>query len=186
MSAPKPDDGAEKTATDKPKSKKKLVIIAVALLLVLGGAGGYMALGKKKPADEHAEAEHEEVKTYERVKLETFIVNLSQSGNFLKTSIVLEFDPKAIAEAPGAHGAAAGGGHGESGGAAALPGILGEREPIIRDAIIRVLSSKKGDEVLTATGKDALKEELVEAINESIGLDTAPASGVYFNEFIVQ
>ena len=60
------------------------------------------------------------------------------------------------------------------------------REPMMRDAVIRVLSSKKAVDVLSPEGKEKLKEELVEAINEAIGLEEGPVVNVYFTEFIIQ
>jgi flagellar FliL protein len=67
-----------------------------------------------------------------------------------------------------------------------LPEVLADREAIIRDAIIRVLSSKSKEQVLSTEGKEILKEELVEAINDASGLDEPPVVAVYFTEFIVQ
>ncbi len=64
--------------------------------------------------------------------------------------------------------------------------MMAGREPMIRDAIIRVLSSKTTDDLLNTEGKERLKEELIEAINEAIALDEGPAVGVYFTEFIIQ
>jgi flagellar basal body-associated protein FliL len=40
--------------------------------------------------------------------------------------------------------------------------------------------------VLTADGKERLKEELLETINEAIALDEAPVQQIYFAEFIIQ
>lgn len=179
----------EGEAAPAPKGKKKLIIIiAVVLLLLVGGGGGFMLMGGDKPKDEKAEEAHEEEKHYAHAKLDPFIVNLAQSGSFLKIALLIEYDP-ALVEGQGGEGG--GGGHGGGGGGgggapAGLPGVLGLREPMIRDSIIRVLSSKKGEEVLTVQGKDQLKEELVEAINEAVGLEEHPVVAVYFTEFIVQ
>ena len=63
---------------------------------------------------------------------------------------------------------------------------IAERLPMIKDAVIKVLSSKKAEEVLSADGKEHLKEELIEAINEAIGLEEGPVTGIYFEDFIVQ
>ena len=60
------------------------------------------------------------------------------------------------------------------------------REPMLRDAVIKILSQKKSSEVLSIDGKEKLKEELIEAINESIALEEGPVQQVYFTEFIIQ
>jgi flagellar protein FliL len=57
---------------------------------------------------------------------------------------------------------------------------------MIKGAIIAVLSSKKASELLTRTGKETLKDELIEAINEALGLDESPVVNIYFKEFIIQ
>ena len=170
----------------KPKGKKKLFIIIGFVLLLLGaGVPAYLFLGKGKAKDK-AEEHVEEPKHYLVAKLDTLVVNLAQSGNFLKVSLLLEYDPEALV-VKGEHGAvhAASGGHGaakEEG----LPGKLGEREPMIKDAVIRVLSSKKGEEVLSSEGKETLKEELIDSLNEAVGTEEPAIVQVYFTEFLVQ
>lgn len=56
--------------------------------------------------------------------------------------------------------------------------------PIIRDAIIDVLSTRHAEELLTTEGKQKLKDDLIKALN------TRPAGSnvreIYFNEFLVQ
>ena len=178
-------------ATDAaPKGKKKLLIIIVAVVLLAGGAGAFFMLGGKK-ADEKGEEHVEEKPPDLRLaKLEPFIVNLSESKSFLRCTLLLEYDANILATLGGA---AEGGGHsggeggGEGGGAGdALPAILKPKEPILRDALLRVMSSKKIDDVLTVDGKDRLKSEIIEAANTALGFDEAPITNVYFTEFVVQ
>jgi flagellar FliL protein len=92
-------------------------------------------------------------------------------------------------------GHGSGGGHGYGGGAAgggappdptALPEVMLAREPMVRDAIIRVLASKRAVEVLTIDGKERLKEEIVESVNEALQFSESTVTNVYFAEFIVQ
>jgi flagellar FliL protein len=167
------------------KSKKKLIIIIVAVLVLLGGGvGGFLVLGKKPPAeDAEAAQEQEEHEHLEVVELDNFIVNLSENSSFLKVRINLEVSSNALHASAAAD--AAGGGHGaeDKGG---LPGALGAREPMIRDSIIRILSSKRAEEVLSPEGKDTLKEELVDAVNEAVGAEEPIVQGVYFADFIIQ
>jgi flagellar FliL protein len=189
----KKDDGhGEAAAAAKPKSKKKLFIIVGALVVVLAGAGVPMFLMGGEPPKEGEEVVHEEhVESHlEVVPMEVFIVNLSQHTAFIKTRLLLEYDAaivhkkeEELAKAGHAVGGDAKGGHGPAEG---LSGYLKVREPMIRDSVIRVLSSRKPEEVLTADGKERLKEELLETINEAIALDEAPVQQIYFAEFIIQ
>jgi flagellar protein FliL len=178
-----PAEGGEK------KSKKKLIIIAAVALLVGGGVPAFFLL---KPKKEVKEEVHVEVPPLlKRAKLDQFVVNLSQSGNFLRTIVVLEYDSNLLheIEKKEAEHHAEGGAHGSGGGGEApdaVPPYISLREPIVRDAIIRVLSSKRGEEVLTSVGKEQLKEELVEGINDSLAAEEPIVVAVYFAEFIVQ
>jgi flagellar basal body-associated protein FliL len=63
---------------------------------------------------------------------------------------------------------------------------MAKREIQIKDTLLRVLSSKKAEDVLTAEGKERLKEELIEGLNEAVALEEPPLTGVYFTEFIIQ
>ncbi|MBN8549722.1 MAG: flagellar basal body-associated FliL family protein [Deltaproteobacteria bacterium] len=174
-----------------PKSKKKLIIIIAAALVLVGGGAGFFLMSGKKAADEHAETEDahsEEERHLASAELPSFIVNLSETTNFLKVKLLVEYDPEVLAKA-GGHAEAGGGGGGhekESKGGEGLPGALGQRQPMIQDAVIRVLSAKKAADVLTVEGKENIKEELVEAINEASGMEEPPVVAVYFMEFIVQ
>lgn len=191
MSAEEKKEG-EEGAVAKPKSKKMLFIIIGVVVLLLGAGIPVLFLGggEEEKKDEHAAAE-EEVKHYVTVPLETFIVNLSANTAFLKVGMILEYDPaifdKAAHEAAGeGHGGGASGGGGEGEGAGGMHPHMAARQPMIKDVIIRILSSKKAEEVLTADGKEKLKEELIEGINEAIGLEEEPVVNIYFTEFMVQ
>lgn len=153
-------------------------------------------MGKKEvPKDGEATEEAvEEVKPKKlaTLKLDPFIVNLSENISFLKVTLLLEFDQlfNKAAGAKGEHDEAHGGGgsggesKGEAGGGA--PPRLTERQPMIRDAIIHTLSAKKVSDVITSEGKEKLKEELIEAVNDAIGLPDNPVVNVYFLDFIIQ
>ena len=67
-----------------------------------------------------------------------------------------------------------------------LPKLFEKRDAMIRDAIISTLSYKTPNELLTQEGKEALKEELVDAINEALGLEESVVVSVYFKDFIMQ
>lgn len=186
-----PEETEEGTEGQEVKSggKKKLLIIIIAAVVVLGGAAaGVLMSGGEE--EEHVEEVIEEEVEYERTDLGEFIVNLSSSAHFVKLHLVIEYDPTIVLggsdEEGGGHAIGGGGSGGGGGEAAGLPGIFGEKEPVIRDAIINVLSSKTKDEVLTPEGKETLKEELIDGINEACELEEDPVVAVYFQSFLVQ
>ncbi len=190
----------EAPAEVKPKSKKKLIIIIAVVVLLLGaGVPAFMMMSggedKKAAADgegheEHAEEEHGG-KHYRLAKLDPFIANLGENTAFVKVTMLIEYDPEILENSGSGHGGGGAYGAGGSGGgdgaeSTALPPVMKAREPVIRDSILRVLASKKTAEVLTGEGKEKLKEELIEAINEATGLEQGPVVNIYFTEFIVQ
>ncbi|MCB0324007.1 MAG: flagellar basal body-associated FliL family protein [Bdellovibrionales bacterium] len=161
----------EESTGEESKSgggKKKLIIIIVlVLVLVGGGVGAFLALGgSKEDAEEGEELEEEGEETGEAIlpaavlPLETFIVNLQVKGSFLKVTLQLEFaEPE-------------------------LPPTVESEIPKLRDTIIRILSSKESAEILTQQGKETLREELRNGVNETLGAEDV--TQVYFTEFIIQ
>ena len=185
------EEKEEGEAKAKKKSKLPLIIIAVVVLLA-GGGGAFMFLGGSEPKKEHGEEEAHEEKHYLTLALEPFIVNLRAANTFLKVTLLIEYDPSAV-EKSAAHGSGGGGfargaaGSGGGGGdKPAMPALFTQRLPMMRDAIIRTLSSKTADEVLTPEGKEQLKDELMEVINESLDVEEEVVTGLYFSEFILQ
>ncbi len=166
------EEGEKQEAAAKKSGKKLLIIIIAALLvLVLGAVGAFFALKKSGAGGEEglevaADEEGEEAGTEGAelpgaiFPLETFIVNLTVKGSFLKTAVQLEF---ARPE---------------------LPPNIENDVPKIRDVIIRILSSKNATEILSVEGKDKLREEVKNAVNEA--LRSQDVVYVYFTEFIVQ
>lgn len=166
------DEEAQESEEKKGGNKLVLIIIIVVvvlLVLVGGGIGLFFALsGGGDDAEEDpelaAEEELEELPFGELsgavLPLEPFIVNLKVKGNFLKASLQLQFiDPE-------------------------LPPTIENDIPKVRDAIIAILSSRSAKEILTEEGKNDLKDEIVERVNDALGLEDI--EGVYFTEFIVQ
>ena len=182
MAKPKKDE--EEDEKEKPEEKakggkKKLIIIIAAVVLVVGGGVGALfafkgSKGNKEGGEATAEggagkaeeggaagAEGEAAELPGAVfPLETFIVNLGVKGSFLKTQIQLEF---ATPE---------------------LPANTENNVPKIRDAVIRILSSKNSADILSVDGKEKLREEIKNGVNEAIGAEDVV--NVYFTEFIVQ
>ena len=147
---------------------KKLIIIIVLVLIVLGGggAGAFFAMSGGDASDEELDDEDFEEEVEDDLipsavlPLDTFVVNLQIKGNFLKVEMQLEF---ATPE---------------------LPPTIENDVPKIRDSVIRLLSGKSAADILSAEGKENLRDELRDVINETLGADDIV--DVYFTEFIVQ
>lgn len=94
--------------------------------------------------------------------LEIFIVNLkSDNGKrYLKTEVYLEYSDKEFNVE------------------------LNLKLAVIRDRIIRILTSKTIDEMYSIKGKDKLSNEIKDSLNILIGNETI--KNIYFNEFIIQ
>ena len=186
--APEDEENGNEEQEPEGGGKKKLLIIIIAAVVVIGGAAGALLMGGGAEEEHSGEIIEEEVH-YQRADFGEFIVNLSSSTSFAKIHLVVEYDPNIVmggGEGAGGGHAIGGGGSGGGDAEAGLPGVFGEKEPVIRDAIIGVIASKTKDEVLTTQGKEVLKEELVDIINEACELEEDPVVAVYFQSFLVQ
>lgn len=185
-------EGEAGAAEAKPKNKKMLFIILGVVLLVAGAGVPMFLMGGG--SDEHlaVEEEHETPKRLETADLDVFVVNLSETSAFVKVHIVIEFDAALVEkQTMGEGGEGGGGGHGggPSGGGGegpAMPEHFVKRMSQIKDVVIKILSAKKADDLLTVEGKERLKDELLEGINEAVGLEEPPVTGVFFTEFMIQ
>jgi flagellar protein FliL len=156
-----------KTEAEAPrKSGKGLMLVGLIVLIAVLGVGGFFGLrhykGKGNPESDHAAGQgskKEEVKA--TLALDPFLVNLAdkEESRFVKATFQL--------------------------------GLVEEMKeenkssvPAMRDSIITLLSLKTADQLLTAQGKDKLREEIrsrVNAISPKIRV-----LEVYIVEFVVQ
>lgn len=149
------------------KKKKLLIIMLAAVLLVVLAAGGaaLLLLGGK-PAGEHAQEQVEEVDEaapiYER--LETFTVNLADQASYLQVDISLKLADDKVQER------------------------LKQRMPEVRDVLLRLLSSKTAEELITPEGKAELAKDVRQEVNSVIGAKKAEqgVKDVLFTSFIIQ
>ncbi|BCX79493.1 flagellar basal body-associated protein FliL [Campylobacter sp. 19-13652] len=175
---------AEETVTEEKKSNKSLlliVIIAIFVLLIIVGAIVFVLLGSDPAPDEVTKSSEVAAKQVSKpaqpqqgrrsvdylnmgpmYPLDQFIVNLlSENGSrFLKTKIDLEQSNEELAAE------------------------LDKKKALLRDIIIRTLSSKTYEEVSTAKGKDRLKDEIVNRLNEV--LSDGYIKNIFFTDFVVQ
>jgi len=95
-------------------------------------------------------------------KLDPFIVNImgKEGERFLKVEMCFELENEGLKEE------------------------LNERLPQIRDILIKLLSSKKVEEVSTLIGKEELQREIISKINRI--LISGKIKNVYFTDFVMQ
>ncbi len=169
----------EKNEEKKEKSGSKLVLIIIIILLVLILVGGGLAAYFLLTEDNNVQQSNPTQKPKTHINsnaprgsnlaeigpiypLDQFIVNLLSEGGakFLKTKIDLELgNPELTAE-------------------------LDKKKPLVRDIVIRTLSSKTFQEVSTNRGKEKLKDELVDKINAVLA--DGRVRNIFFTEFVVQ
>lgn len=152
-----------------------IIIVVLVLVLVIGGVAAFLLSGDDDEAQMNQSTQTEmsasPVKQKKRLEslevgpmypLDNFIVNLlSDSGRrFLKAQINLEMDTEDLAAE------------------------LDAKIPVIRDVVIRVLTSKTLEEISTAKGKDKLKDTLVNQLNMRI--KDGQINNLYFTEFVIQ
>ena len=166
------EQAASEGAAPEKKSNLVLIIIAVVLVLVLAIVGVVVVMlagGDDEPQNSSGQTHKEKpVKMMDAMEvgpmfpLDTFTVNLlSDSGRrYLKVQMNLELDGEELAAE------------------------LESKTAVIRDVVIRLLSSKTLEEISTAKGKDKLKEQIVNQMN--LRLRDGNIRNVYFTEFVVQ
>ena len=173
---------AEPEAPVAPKKKSKRLLIAVigiVALLLLGGGGGAAWYFLKDSGEDHATAAADKDKGKGKgkeaaknlkppvfVNLEPFTVNLASEGSdrYLQTTIVLQMSDDKSAEA------------------------IKVYMPVIRDRVLRLLSSKRTSEIDSGDGKQKLVAELVTVARESVPGSTAEhgSVGALFSTFVIQ
>ncbi|MDM7267544.1 MAG: flagellar basal body-associated FliL family protein [Aquificaceae bacterium] len=150
-----------KEAREEKKGKSKLIfIVAFLLILLAGGGGAYFFLFAKKDKKE----EKAPLPSHVGVMMEigTFTVNLADKDvdAYARVSITLELSDEKVRQE------------------------VEKRLPIIKDAIIDVISSKTSSFVKTPEGRENLRLELIKRINTI--LFEGGVRNIYFTEFVVQ
>lgn len=180
MADPEIVDDNEQEEVKKPSgSNNTLILIIVAVLAVLMAIGGAFFMVNMLTKSQSVE-ESEDVKstlTEDKTSKKTgskselgelysferaVIVNLAETNaeRYLKVDIVLELDsPKLTKE-------------------------IESRLPQIQDLLINVTSTKTLEDVSTTSGRNMLRQEMIDKINSL--LSTGQITNVYFTEFVVQ
>ena len=181
----------DKAAAGAAPKKSKMMLIVILLLLVVAGAGGFFgwkhfkakadttaqttASGhdEEESSDEEKPKKGKKKKKKEKehgedgatVNFEPFLVNLADkdASRYVKTSIRLLVANKESAE------------------------TIAKGEtlmPRMRDTILTLLSTKTAEEMTSNEGKEKLKKEILEKVNEY--LPEEGAEDVFFTDFVVQ
>jgi flagellar protein FliL len=133
------------------KKGRLLIVIGIVVLLVAGGGGAWMLLGAGKKAG------HAEVKVAASVPptfftLDPFVVNLAgEVQHYLQVGIDLKIADEHVKDQIKAH------------------------LPEIRNGVLLLLSSKQIDELSSLEGKNQLRAEIREAVNQPLGIHTPAA-----------
>ena len=149
---------------------------------------------EEKVDEDNVPTDEEEVQRGIIVDLGDFILNLNDASQkkYLKVNVALELsriptDPvlgkqEDEGKKEGGHG------HGEAAPEDPMKIIeaeMAQYKPAIRDAVISNFSSKTADEVMTAAGKELVKEQITEDVN-AIFAGEREVIRVSFGQFIIQ
>jgi flagellar FliL protein len=180
------EENTEETQEVKPKKNTlMIVIIAVLVLIIIAGAvvtviligGDNQEVQQQMTSPQTKQSsispsryrEGSDIANSRKLNdigilypLDTFTVNLkSDSGRrYLKATISLELNGEELSIE------------------------LDNKSPVIRDRIIRILSSKTLEEISSKKGKQKVSEQIIDIMNGMI-VD-GNVKGIYFTEFVIQ
>ncbi len=153
---------AEEKVEEKKGGRKKILFILPVFVLLLVGAGGgaYVFLLKKPNQEKEDKVSLAQIGVM--YDLGVFTVNLADANTdaYARVAITLELSNEKVRQE------------------------VDKRLPIIKDAIIDVISSKTSDFVKTPEGRESLRLEIIKRLN--IILVEGGVRNIYFTEFVVQ
>lgn len=163
------DDGEEQ------KSSKKMIIIIIAIILLLaGGAGYYFMTGDSSVTDdetveevkEDGEDENETVEDIYYDLLKPLVVNFSKgsSARLIQVSVSLLVKGEDTLEA------------------------LKKHQPMIRNNLLMIISTKSSDSLMTSEGKQALRTEMLKETGSIMEKMTGKnkVNNLFFTTFVMQ
>ncbi len=152
----------EKEKVEEKKGGKKVLFLIPVLVSLLAGAwgGAYFFLLKKPKKESEEKVTPSQVGVM--VDLGVFTINLADKGTdaYARVAITIELSNEKVKLE------------------------VDKRMPIIKDAVIDVISSKTSDFVRTPEGRESLRLELIKRLN--IILVEGGVRNIYFTEFVVQ
>ena len=168
----------------KPGNMLMIVIIAVLILIIIGGAVvAVLLMGEdEEPTQQRSAAPQSQERSVQRTKstptdydsfkklgdigilypLDTFTVNLkSDAGRrYLKVTMSLELEGEELSIE------------------------LDANSPVLRDRVIRILTSKTLEEISSKKGKQKVSVQIMDTLNSMIS--DGRIDGIYFTEFVIQ
>jgi len=182
---------AEEETEEAPKEKKSsnmlmiIIIVVLVLIIVIGGVVGFLLMGSDDDEVEVAQTPQVKEKKVSRSSssrssdnsmgrsrqlseigilypLDTFTVNLkSDAGRrYLKVTLSLELEGEELSLE------------------------LDAKSAVLRDRIIRILTSKTLEEISSKKGKSKVETQIMDTLNAMISDGTI--NGIYFTEFVIQ
>ncbi|MBF0487847.1 MAG: flagellar basal body-associated FliL family protein [Nitrospirae bacterium] len=162
----------EQVKVQKKSLSIKQILIFGGIILVLAGGGffSYTKFFAKHEEGKESKESKESAKDTGRkdkkpeeqilIPIEPLIVNLTDKSRFMKISLQLEVGDKKHEE------------------------LIKEKMPLLRDAIIMLLTSKSFEAISGSDGKMQLKDEVLARLNQALGKEII--LNVYFTELMVQ
>jgi len=155
-------------------SKKVIIIIIAAVFIFMGAIGGgffmlWSKMSQMNAASSEVAAQNEDEAAEEEdgtigpmYSLDSFVVNLAEGGSnrYLRVTMELELDNEN------------------------LKTEIEQRLPQVRNAMLMILPSKMASEINTIEGKTALRDQIMDEINNF--LTTGEVTNIYFTEFVIQ
>ncbi len=180
------EEKKEEEAPQEKKSSNMLMIIIIVVLVLIIAIGGVLAFILMGSDEEDSAVAAPQVKEKKAVKhrksssssmiddsrqlsdigtlypLDTFTVNLkSDAGRrYLKVTMSLELEGEELSLE------------------------LDAKTAVLRDRIIRILSSKTLEEISSKKGKSKVEQQIMDTLNSMIS--DGKIKGIYFTEFVIQ
>ena len=181
------EESTEQEASEEKKSGKMLMIIIIAvliLIIIIGAVVAFLLMGDDEDVQTTSAPQAKE-RSVSKAKsrsaasidmddsrqlseigilypLDTFTVNLkSDAGRrYLKVTMSLELQGEELSLE------------------------LDAKTPVIRDRVIRILSSKTLEEISSKKGKSKVSSQIMDTLNAIIS--DGQIQGIYFTEFVIQ
>jgi len=178
------EENKTEEAPEKSKNMLMIIIITVLILIIIGGAitaillmGGdeekvvtkNTSTNKEKSTSRsrsNSNSNYEDSRQLSDIgilyPLDTFTVNLkSDAGRrYLKVTMSLELEGEELSLE------------------------LDNKSPVLRDKIIRILTSKTLEEISSKKGKQKVSKQIMDILNSMIS--DGQIRGIYFTEFVIQ
>lgn len=172
----------EETQEKKPKNMLMIIIIVVLIFIIaIGGVVAVLLMGDDEEPMRKSPQVQEKSKSKKRVSsnnsfddsrqlsdigmlypMDTFTINLkSDAGRrFLKVALSLELEGEELSLE------------------------LDAKTPVLRDRIIRILTSKTLEEISSKKGKAKVSNQIIDTLNAMIS--DGDIRAIYFTEFVIQ